>query len=396
MGDEFDGIDLSGGSAGNYDLSNFDGIDFSSLGIGSLGLDDLSSLGGGNLDLSSLQDLLKGVGDMDLTGGAKSTDLNNLMAELEGVNANSGPLPYGPGGMDSETLKQLGLGDLTKGDYEDGKYVYNPNGTLQAPLDEKSGTNLDSMKDYKYDSKTGTWITPDSKTYTPAIIPSGTAKSGAQVMVDAGALPNGYNGLTANKNSTAGGNADKYNFNTTPDGKTLLDKTTAIKNVAANPAAAKSGMDPSMMALLMMLLSQMGKGGGSSNAVIPQLSGSRTQLPYSSQARPGAGGRNYFSPMQYAEGGITSLGGYSDGGQLLKGPGDGVSDSIPATIGGHQPARLADGEFVVPARIVSELGNGSTEAGARKLYAMMKRIEKTRKGANNIAANTKADRHLPV
>jgi hypothetical protein len=78
----------------------------------------------------------------------------------------------------------------------------------------------------------------------------------------------------------------------------------------------------------------------------------------------------------YANGGISHLGDYSDGGRLLKGPGDGVSDSIPAMIGRKQPARLADGEFVVPARIVSELGNGSTEAGARKLYAMMDRVQK--------------------
>jgi len=98
----------------------------------------------------------------------------------------------------------------------------------------------------------------------------------------------------------------------------------------------------------------------------------------------------------YASGGIANLGGYSDGGQLLRGPGDGVSDDIPATIGGRQPARLADGEFVVPARIVSELGNGSTEAGARKLYAMMDRIKATRAKAKNIAANTKADKHLPA
>jgi hypothetical protein len=99
----------------------------------------------------------------------------------------------------------------------------------------------------------------------------------------------------------------------------------------------------------------------------------------------------------YAAGGIASLGGYSDGGQLLRGPGDGVSDDIPATIGDKQPARLADGEFVVPARIVSELGNGSTEAGARKLYAMMDRIKKARsKSMKNIAANSKADKHLPA
>jgi hypothetical protein len=94
-----------------------------------------------------------------------------------------------------------------------------------------------------------------------------------------------------------------------------------------------------------------------------------------------------------------NLGGYSDGGRLLRGPGDGVSDSIPATIGNRQPARLADGEFVVPARIVSEIGNGSTEAGARKLYAMMDRVQRARAkttGKGKVAKNTKAEQYLPA
>jgi hypothetical protein len=99
-------------------------------------------------------------------------------------------------------------------------------------------------------------------------------------------------------------------------------------------------------------------------------------------------------------GGLGSLGSYSDGGRLLKGPGDGVSDSIPATIGrNRQPARLADGEFVIPARIVSELGNGSTEAGAKKLYAMMARVQRARgktTGKNKVAANSRADKYLPA
>ena len=103
----------------------------------------------------------------------------------------------------------------------------------------------------------------------------------------------------------------------------------------------------------------------------------------------------------YANGGMTDghLGGYSDGGRLLKGPGDGVSDSIPAVIGKRQPARLADGEFVVPARIVSELGNGSTEAGARQLYAMMERIQKGRRksvGKGKVAVDSKSKKHLPA
>jgi hypothetical protein len=101
----------------------------------------------------------------------------------------------------------------------------------------------------------------------------------------------------------------------------------------------------------------------------------------------------------YAHGGLGSLGGYSDGGRLLRGPGDGVSDSIPASIGNRQPARLADGEFVVPARIVSELGNGSTEAGARALYKMMARIQANRRkttGKNRVAVDSKSHKYLPA
>jgi hypothetical protein len=101
-----------------------------------------------------------------------------------------------------------------------------------------------------------------------------------------------------------------------------------------------------------------------------------------------------------AHGGMSSLGSYSDGGRLLRGPGDGVSDDIPAHIGDKmQPARLADGEFVVPARIVSELGNGSTEAGARQLYKMMERIQAGRAkttGKNKVAVNSRATKHLPA
>lgn len=104
---------------------------------------------------------------------------------------------------------------------------------------------------------------------------------------------------------------------------------------------------------------------------------------------------------RFAEGGIASgnLGGYSDGGQLLRGPGDGVSDSIPASINDKQPARLADGEFVIPARIVSELGNGSTDAGAKRLYDMMDRIQADRKktvGKGKVAVDAKARKHLPA
>lgn len=79
------------------------------------------------------------------------------------------------------------------------------------------------------------------------------------------------------------------------------------------------------------------------------------------------------------------MAGMAGGGQpghprFLKGPGDGMSDSIPAHIGGKQPAALANEEFVIPADVVSHLGNGSSEAGAKQLYAMMDRIRKARTG----------------
>ena len=81
-------------------------------------------------------------------------------------------------------------------------------------------------------------------------------------------------------------------------------------------------------------------------------------------------------------------------GRYLKGDGDGVSDSIPARFAGSgQKALLADGEFVIPARVVSELGNGSSDAGARKLYAMLDRVEARAKKAKR-GKPSGADREL--
>jgi hypothetical protein len=195
---------------------------------------------------------------------------------------------------------------------------------------------------------------------------------------------------------------------------TVTPKTPVTPNTPTTPKTPDGKKDNNMLMMLLALMAMMNKGGGSSTGsggTIPSLQANRSQLPYGaisgSQARPGAGGVNYFSPttytqkaagggMMYGGGGISDLGGYSDGGRLLKGPGDGVSDSIPATIGGKQPARLATGEFVVPARVVSELGNGSTEAGAKKLYAMMDRVQKARRKTKNVAADTKAHKYLPA
>jgi hypothetical protein len=106
-----------------------------------------------------------------------------------------------------------------------------------------------------------------------------------------------------------------------------------------------------------------------------------------------------YDSVLAASGGImqASLGGYAAGGnpRLLRGPGDGMSDGIPASIGGRQPARLADGEFVVPADVVSHLGNGSTEAGAKKLHGMMDKVRVDRTGKKKQAPAVKPNKYIP-
>ena len=100
-----------------------------------------------------------------------------------------------------------------------------------------------------------------------------------------------------------------------------------------------------------------------------------------------------MTPTYYA--GLNAPRGYVRGG-YLNGAGDGMSDSIPATIEGKQPARLADGEFVVPADVVSHIGNGSSKAGSKKLYAMMDKIRKARTGHTKQGKQINPNKYLPA
>jgi hypothetical protein len=96
------------------------------------------------------------------------------------------------------------------------------------------------------------------------------------------------------------------------------------------------------------------------------------------------------------QGGIAAL---AKGGlppRYLRGGGDGMSDSIKASIEGKQEARLADGEFVVPADVVSHLGNGSSNAGAKKLYSMMDRVRRSRTGKTRQAPEVNTRRLMPA
>jgi hypothetical protein len=356
-------------------LNNFD---FGDLGNVLQGQDLTSFLDSLNIDLGSKsdlsssmdmnQELLNSLGLGDLASESKisnagdfgGTDLENLIRGQSGD-----PLDFGGTAVEN----------LTKG---------------QDPLDF-GGTSAENLaKGTTTDAKGNTYTT-DSK---GNVYKNGTLYRAADEVIKPEDDP--YKKISTGD----------VNGPIVPPKVTTPTTVPKVATPAGTAATDKSGMNPMMMMLMLYLLSQAGKSGSSTpQAVIPALQANRTQLPYSAPSRPGAGGQTYFSPTTYtpkmagggmATGGISTLGGYSDGGRLLRGPGDGVSDSIPATIGGNQKAALADGEFVVPARIVSELGNGSTEAGARKLYAMMDRVQQARRKTKNVAADTHTAKHLPA
>jgi hypothetical protein len=118
-----------------------------------------------------------------------------------------------------------------------------------------------------------------------------------------------------------------------------------------------------------------------------------TQMPTSAQVMASG-----YEPKTNPYTGVESPIGMKSGGiaGLLKGQGDGMSDSINATIANKQPARLADGEFVVPADVVSHLGNGSTDAGAKHLYSMMDKVRSARTGTKKQGRQIKAGGYLPA
>jgi hypothetical protein len=101
--------------------------------------------------------------------------------------------------------------------------------------------------------------------------------------------------------------------------------------------------------------------------------------------------------LLYAQKKMSRLG-YAGGGEarFLSGGGDGMSDSIKASIDGKQEARLADGEFVIPADVVSHLGNGSSKAGAKQLYAMMERVRKARTGNRKQGKQINPTKFMPA
>jgi len=139
--------------------------------------------------------------------------------------------------------------------------------------------------------------------------------------------------------------------------------------------------------------------GAASNVIntnpVPQqqgLSNFTSQYKYGGIAALSGGGaasaynRSYHP---YSAGGSTGRGYY------LGGPTDGMADEIPATIDGTQEARLSDGEFVIPADVVSHLGNGNSNAGAKNLYSMMDKVRQARTGNTQQGKEINPNKFIP-
>ncbi len=467
MGDEFDysgfdsGMDFGNLDLGNLDLGNLDlgNINFEDLNLGDLSNLDLSGTDLSDLDLSrlidqsnldtsgmgdlqgsgqfNLDDLLGGGGDesnltRSLTGGTEAGARNPLeglrisgRGQLSGLPSETGTGITGEGFSSITDLLRSGTPEEIAR-YTPGTADYALHSGLEGDpfsfkADATQGANLTSMGGGQGITK----YVPAKYTDNGDLMP-GTGGT----LTELGFIPDKGSRVaigdpkswinnpakTGEKAIVSQDNVVRTDPNTgkavvttatgqTPvvpgDNKSLIDQ---IKSLIGGGSGSQNQQNDWMKYLMMLMALDAMRNKGDNQAVIPRLSGERSQTPYAAiqQAagyRPGQGGIKYFSDVtrKAAGGGIGSLAGVgsvdSAGGRLLRGPGDGVSDSIKAQIGDHQPARLADGEYVLDARTVSEIGNGSTEAGAKKLAAMVARIQQSRRHAKR-GKPSNADKHL--
>ena len=444
--------DLSAADLGNFDFgSDFDLGSFEDLSAVDLGnLADIDF--GSNFDLGSFEDL-SAIDGLDLGGGSE------LDALLGGAGADTN-LDFGSNfDLGSfEDIKNVdylndmfGTGNQNFGSSVDmDKSAQDFDANLTDIVENRGSRTSDwqKTKDGRYikinDDGSGIGFDEDGNSFALSASQVGDRiKSG-----DLNTFASGYNTATGgNKIAPGGGSSVVLKNGSTgqllTNGK-VIDTTTGkvigtgsdVKNVITTDGDGKKIVTPppdrpvspppprppvpptppkppqNMNGLLPLLLALLamskggggGGGGGSRGATIPGLTATQKQTPYAQQQRapgyrPGQGGVTYFDQTQYAPrmaagGGIASLG----RGRLLRGPGDGVSDSIPAMIvdrmsKGGQPAKVARGEYIIDARTVAALGNGSTDAGAERLDKMRKNILRDDRKAG-VGKDSKAYRHL--
>jgi hypothetical protein len=256
-------------------------------------------------------------------------------------------------------------------------------GVVENPLDNTSGTN--DIGNYDYDPVSNMWTTPGGE------------------IVDLGYLSNTQTPFDTSGlsylNSQPGLLSSVANFFKKPGGGYDYGKMAALGTGLAS----------------MTNLNKAGKAPVGYQGSIPEYTAVQQQIPMQADPnrRPGEAGRQYFTNMQYlapsatppasaalvpeavtqpmATGGLTALA----SGKYLRGHTDGMADEIPAKIGKDQPAKLSHGEFVIPADVVSHLGNGNSDAGANVLYAMMAKVRKARTGTDKQGKKINPEKFTP-
>jgi len=172
----------------------------------------------------------------------------------------------------------------------------------------------------------------------------------------------------------------------TEEGLAALDVVRQLAGKQAEYLREQNIANPAMQANPTPLQFAAQPAGGTSPIVSRAPATVIQDMPVAQQTQGLAG----FVP-QYAQGGIANL----SGGRYLDGNTDGMADKVPANIDGQQPAALSDGEFVVPADVVSHLGNGNSNAGVMQLYAMMDNVRKARTGNHKQGKQINPAQYMP-
>jgi len=319
------------------------------------------------------------LGQAGLSAGLDEVTMGELVKDMPGV-AEAAPVPGRP---------DLGMTPLS-----DPPSLYNP---LDIGTSDVGG--LDSLSTADLTQELGYDAVESAG--TEGVLPTDTETAQAALDQD----------ITPLMDSPAGGGpapGDYFSANTPVTAADAAANAAGAVTTTAGLPALKDliPLAPS----LTRLLTEDGGGGGISSVggwsgTVPKYRAVQERIQYDdTNRRPGSAGRRYFTPLRYepitdTTAPVTFAGGGLAGlarGRYLGGPTDGMADEIPANIEGKQPAALSHGEFVIPADVVSHLGNGNSDAGAQRLYAMMDKIRKARTGTTKQGKQINPDKYLPV
>jgi hypothetical protein len=331
-------------------------------GMPNAGLNLSSNLQGvfNNADGFNVANAGTGVGDVGATGTASTSGVSNLYDKLTAPQAASITNPFGLSKL-ANTGASVGAGLL-------GQHIWGGGEGAAGAMTNALGAMLGPVGAFVAPLIGNTFFTSDL-----AAQPLRNPITGK----DAQPGTPEYNVLTEwyQRNESAPQAINTYNYS--PEDQARL--ADAFSNPSSNVGSTVSGITQ----------------GATGITYNPMTREELAQKLGQIQPTGGATGGSVEDISHYAQGGIASLPEYAAGGKFLRGPGDGMSDNIRANINGEQEARLADGEFVVPADVVSHIGNGSSEAGSRKLYEMMDKIRVARTGRKAQGKQINPDKFLP-